>query len=394
MNYNINQNLLNSVESPIKISKDWIPQNSQSIINLSQGVPSEPPHFLLRELSDVSSQPSSYKYGDIRGYVPFRNSFKDDINTQYQSDISVNNVQITSGCNSAFYMVLIGLMRPNCNIVIQSPYYFNHKMTVDQLGVHSRYLPSDSNNSFIPNPQDVSGLVDENTVAVVLISPNNPTGTSIPPKVISDIHSICTKSDIPLIIDETYRSFSHFDKPHNLLSSDGLKNLISLHSFSKDTALPGARLGAIVASEDFLLQMEKVADCFQICPQMVAQIALSNVYSNLSEFKKEQSKSLIEKHKILAKIINSLSNGWSISSAGAYYAYVKYPYNINSIQVAETLAKKFGLIVLPGSFFTNNSTSNDNFHLRISVANVNIEMLEKSFEKLKAFDECILHNSN
>lgn len=387
VNYKPSKTLVNSKLPPIQQAKQWLADFEGEVsYNLSQGVPIDPPPLILQqELSRQSITSNVYQYGDISGQSSFKKSFLKDLNNHYKSSLSTDKLLITPGANAAFYTTILALTQfeENNNVILQSPFYFNHEMTLSQLNVKTKLLDCQSINSFIPVPDDLTKLIDENTRAVVLVTPNNPTGVSIPSSVLEECLHICSINRIPLILDETYRSFCAFTKPHSLYSK--LSNLISLHSFSKDLAIPGLRLGSIVAQDDFIHQCLKIADCYQISSSNLAQSAIAPIYEDLNDFKLYQKKSLAEKHSILRSLIDELDR-WQITSSGAYYAFIRYPFPQSSVKIASVLANKFGVLTLPGSFFTTDDKNDANYHLRISVANVTQQTLIETKQRWLDFD--------
>lgn len=387
--FKLSRTLINSKLPPIQQAKQWLAEfEGQVSYNLSQGVPIDPPSPLLQqELSRRSTTNSVYQYGDISGHPAFKDAFSKDLNDYYKSTLSTDNLLITPGANAAFYTSILALIQfgENNNVILQSPFYFNHEMTLSQLGVATKLLDCQSVNSFIPVPDSLTQLIDVNTRAVVLVTPNNPTGVSIPSSILEQCLRICSDNDIPLILDETYRSFCSFTQPHSLYSTK-LPNLISLHSFSKDLAIPGLRLGSIVAHNDFIHQCLKISDCYQISSSSLAQSAIAPIYEDLSEFKQFQKTSLLEKHLLLKSIIEDL-NGWQISSSGAYYAFIRYPFPQSSIEIASIFSKEFGVLTLPGSFFTTDDKNDANYHLRVSVANVTQQTLIETKQRWANFDK-------
>ena len=118
-------------------------------------------------------------------------------------------------------------------------------------------------------------LLAGSTTAIVLVSPGNPTGITIPPERIVEFAELAKAHDLAFIIDETYRSFRPTETAAHPLFGDPTwrDTVISLHSFSKDLAIPGYRVGAVVAGEPARLEALKILDCVAICAPPIGQIA-------------------------------------------------------------------------------------------------------------------------
>lgn len=146
-------------------------------------------------------------------------------------------------------------------------------MTLQMIGITPIPLPTWPSHSFLPSLLDCEHLITPRTRAIVLISPNNPTGATYPPSLLESLAVFAKAKGVALILDETYRDFllsSEGDQgaPHALFqrSSDleWRSTLVHLFSFSKSYAIPGQRLGAIVASPSLLQQIATVLDCIQV----------------------------------------------------------------------------------------------------------------------------------
>ena len=115
----------------------------------------------------------------------------------------------------------------------------------------------------MPRAADAEPLITPRTRAIVLVTPGNPSGVTIDPAGIAAFAELARRHDIALIVDETYRSFRGTDEPAHHLFADPHwdRTLVSLHSFAKDLAIPGYRVGAVVASPEVNRQVCKLLDC-------------------------------------------------------------------------------------------------------------------------------------
>ncbi len=157
-------------------------------------------------------------------------------------------------------------------IVMTSPFYFNYRMWLDMTGVKTVLLPHAKDNPASPDLAAAEKLIGPKTRALVLISPNNPTGAIYPPEEIRAAYELCKRKKIAFILDETYRDFMPgWPVPHDLFADkDWPETLIHLYSFSKSFSLPGYRVGAIVADPKLLTEIAKAMDCVAICARASA----------------------------------------------------------------------------------------------------------------------------
>lgn len=169
------------------------------------------------------------------------------------------------------------------------------------------------------------------------------------------------------ILDETYRDLlptnweghevaGRRPRPHSLFGNAAQQRidahwteyLIHVYSFSKSFAVPGYRLGALVASPKLLEQTLKIIDTQTICPAQTAQAALAWAIPDTLDWRNAMREDLNERLKVFSDAIHSL-DGWSVTSAGAFYAWVKHPFEGHtSAQVVQAMISQCGVSALPG----------------------------------------------
>ena len=155
--------------------------------------------------------PSVATYAPQPGLPALRSAFAADLSSAYGGEVVADDVLITAGCNQAFCIVASALAGPGDNMLVQDPFYFNHGMWLDVEEIEGRRIPNDD--GLIPNAEASAALIDERTTAIVLVSPGNPTGVTVPPERIAEFAALAKAKDLALIIDETYRSFRPTETP-------------------------------------------------------------------------------------------------------------------------------------------------------------------------------------
>jgi aspartate/methionine/tyrosine aminotransferase len=254
-------------------------------------------------------------------------------------------------------------------VIVPTPWYFNHEMTLRMLGIEPRPLMTDPDAGFVPDVAACEALIDDKVRAVLLVTPNNPTGAVYPPALIAAFLDLARRKGIALILDETYRDFMPEGSvaPHEAFRApDWEDRLIHLYSFSKAYAVPGWRLGALVAGETAQADIAKVLDCLQICPPRAAQTAITWAIGALGQWRHEERAAINARAATFASAIASVP-GWKLDQIGAYFAYVRHPFQgVDAIGVGEMLAKRWGLLALPGPYFGPGQEN----HLRFAFANV------------------------
>src|SRR5215216_6135239 len=166
----------------------------------------------------------------------------------------------------------MALARSGDNIILPAPFYFNHQMWLTMQGIEVKVLPTLKDASAVPSPAEAAALIDERTRAIILVTPNNPTGAVYPSSCISEFFELAQSSEIALVMDETYKDFrTKLSPPHDIFTRpDWRGTFVQLYSFSKVYALTGYRVGSVIADEAFLSQVEKIMDCVSICAPRIS----------------------------------------------------------------------------------------------------------------------------
>ncbi len=347
-------------------------------IDLCQAVPGYAPHpDLLAHAAVAASDPAMAKYGPIAGDLALRSAYAGTL-----SGVSPDQVAITAGCNQAFFVTLLTIASAGDSILLPTPWFWNHQQSCDMLGITPRPLPCDAEHGFVPSVMDAERLIDSTTRAIVLISPNNPTGAVSPPETIAAFAALCRDRGIWLILDETYRDFlpAGQDRAHALFDDpnwDG--HIIGLYSFSKAYCVPGFRLGAVTTSPAMVGHLTKALDSLHICPNRVAQSAVAWGIRALSDWRTANRDLINERANHLRQAFASVPE-WPVASLGAYFAYVRHPYRgTSSAAVAEHLTAELGAICLPGSAF---GPGQEDF-VRVAFANAGAAALDELAGRLR-----------
>ncbi|KAK4052052.1 hypothetical protein OIV83_002346 [Microbotryomycetes sp. JL201] len=394
-------------------SESYDPSTNGDLINLAQGVPGAPPPARVLELlAQSSSDPSTTRYGDLRGDSGLREEFCKDVNTVYGADVDsdAENV-ITSGANLAFAVTVLGLAKTGEEIILPTPWYFNNEMQMTMLGIKTVPLVCQAP-TFQPDPSTCRRLITNKTRAIVLVSPNNPTGAIYSHELLQEFAALAKEFKIALVLDETYRDFlPEGYRPHDLFSDPSWRQyLIQLFSFSKvclgnvdkcslaaleqtnrSYAIPGHRLGSIIGPQPFMQQLHKALDCFQICPARPAQRVLEWSISNTRQWREATRDEILIRQRVFKDVIANecRETGWKVCVGGGYFAYVMHPFErVSSEEVAKELASKVGVVVLPGTFFSPGFEDVDqDRYLRFSIANVDVDTLRKVPSRLNKLVE-------
>ena len=384
MTYAVNPAIHRIEAPPIMEAQSWIRPGlrNRKLLNLCQAVPSWPSaEELDNEVARLAHQPGISLYTDIFGIPELRVALADHLSADYRGHVAAENVCITSGCNQAFAAAIMATCKAGDNVIVPVPYFFNHTMWLGMLSVEARYAGAFGEGVTHPRPEDAAKLIDANTRAIVLCSPNNPTGSIYPPEVIDAFFDLAKQHAIVLVIDETYKDFRAGAAPsHSIFSKPGWEDaFIHLYSFSKVFSMTGYRIGSITGSARILGEIEKILDCMIICPPHISQRAALFALSSLDQWKKGKIAMMQGRLEALRKAFGRNGLKYEMVSSGALFAYVKHPFTDETAkQVAMRLAGEHDVLCLPGSMFGPGQER----YLRIAFANAEASDMETLVDRL------------
>lgn len=380
---------------PIAEAMSWVRQGprNRDLINLCQAVPSYPPaEDLQTEFGRIALLPGTGGYTDIYGVPALRAAYAAHVGADYQAPVAPDHVAITTGCNQAFAAAVMAVAKAGDDVVIPVPYYFNHQMWLTMLGIGMRTIPAFAEGRTHPSAEEAAAAIGPRTRAIVLCTPNNPTGAVYPPEVIAAFFDLAQSRGIALILDETYKDFRPDPAPaHGLFQRpDWNRTLIQLYSFSKVYALAGYRLGAMTAGPDILFEAAKILDCMTICPPQITQQGVIYALRELDAWKRGKLSMMAARLSAIRTAFGRKALGYELISSGAYFAYIRHPFRGEpSKAVAMRLAQEHDVLCLPGSMF---GPGQEDF-LRLAFANVDAALMEPLVDRLLETTSRIPHKA-
>ena len=386
----VNPNMVATFAPPVMEARRWIEgvafAADRPLINVSQAAPMEPPPRALREaIAEMAvNDTEAHLYGPVLGLPELRAEIAGCWSRDYAGMIAPEQVAITSGCNQAFTAVMTTLAAPGDDVLIPTPWYFNHKMHLDMAGV--RAIPLATHRDMLPDPGEAEALIGPRTRAIVLVSPNNPAGAEYPADLIAGFAQVARRHGLALVLDETYRDFdSRAVPPHPLFRDpDWHETLIHLYSFSKAFRLTGHRVGAVIAGVDRLRELEKYLDTVTICPNQIGQRAALWGLRNLRQWLAGEREEILARRAAVRDRFGTLSaSGWTLKGLGAYFAYLEHPFTPSSGDLAPLLVRSAGVLMLPGTMFRPEDDPLGPREFRIAFANVDADGIASLFKRLE-----------
>lgn len=351
----MNRLVRRAIDSPIGTTYELLDLRAgeRDLLDLAQAAPQYPPApEVTAHIAAVAQDPHGADYVEIAGLPKLREAFAAELSDAYRGTVRPENVVVTAGCNQAFCLAVSALAAPGDEVILALPYYFNHDMWLRMNGIRPRYL--EPGPDLVPTPADCRALMTDKVRAIVLVTPGNPSGVTLAPDAIAEFAALAAEHGVALIVDETYRSFRGTQEPAHALFADPAwrQTVISLHSFSKDLAIPGYRVGAVVGGEEFNRQLLKLLDCVAICAPRVGQEAAWAGLTMAGEWRKERAAEVAAKKDTFTRIMAGRPGGFELLSAGGFFGWVRHPFEgLHTEDVVGRLVVKHDTLVIPGTAF-------------------------------------------
>ena len=353
-----NINNLNSrmerVQLPlIPIVSELIAQN-RGTISLGQGVVNyPPPNEAIAELQTFLSQGRNHLYQSVTGIEPLVEAIAQKL--AIDNEIMVNGengIVVTAGSNMAFLNAILAITVAGDEIILNTPYYFNHEMTVTMANCQPVLVATDSNYQL--DLKAIAQAITSKTKAIVTISPNNPTGAVYPAADLKAVNDLCCDRSIYHISDEAYEYFTYDGIKHTSPGSfsHSAAHTISLFSLSKAYGFASWRIGYMVIPQHLLLPIKKVQDTNVICPPVVSQYAALGALSAGKSYCQKHLTEIAKVRTVVATQLEEIDDLCAIApSSGAFYFFLKINTKLNDLKLVKQLIENYRVAVIPGSTF-------------------------------------------
>jgi len=349
---------MDAVQSPIIPVVGQLINSSPGTISLGQGVAYyNPPEEAIARLSQFLENPENNKYKAVIGIPPLLTVIAAKLTAENQIKINQNNcIVVTAGANMGFMNAILAISSPGDEIILQTPYYFNHEMAIIMANCRPVLVSTDAHYQL--RPEAIAQAITEKTKAVVTISPNNPTGAVYSEEALREVNQICKEKGIYHISDETYEYFTyegikHFS-PGSIYQSNN--HTISLFSLSKAYGFASWRIGYMVMPKHLLDAVKKVQDTILICPPVISQYAALGALEAGKSYCEKHLKEIAAVRKIVLESLKEVENLCTVAPAkGAFYVFLKVQSKINDFELVERLIKEHKVAVIPGSTFGMNN---------------------------------------
>lgn len=344
---------MQSVQSPIIPVVGEMILQVPGTISLGQGVVNYgPPPQAIDQITRFLADPDNHKYQAVEGIPPLLAAIATKLKTENGIEIgNQNRIVVTAGSNMGFVNTVLAIADPGDEIILQTPYYFNHEMAVRMANCHPVLVATDA--QYQLRPAAIRQAITPRTRAIVTISPNNPTGAVYPEAALREVNQICQERGIYHIHDEAYEYFTYGVTPFSPGAiAHSHPYTISLFSLSKAYGFASWRIGYMVIPAHLMPAVMKIQDTIAICASVVSQYAALGALQAGAGYCRQQLQSIAQVRQLCLHEFAAIQDICTVPPAdGAFYFLLKVHTDLHPLKLVEQLIQDYKVAVIPGSTF-------------------------------------------
>jgi aspartate aminotransferase len=389
--------LANIKTSAIRRTSAWLAlaKDKREIISFGGGAPSlPPPPEFVQKMKDALNDPwRAVSYGGTRGSVDLREAIVRDLHKYGNVELEgPDNIIITHGGTEGIFAGLEALLDPSDEVIIADPTYLGYPEVLKIMDAKAVTLPVYVEDGFQPDIELLKKKVSRRTKALVLLSPDNPTGRVIRPEIAKAIVDLACDHDFWIVCDDAYKH-TVFEGKHTWVSTlpGAEERTLTICSFSKEASIPGLRLGYTYGSIEAIDGMEKYAQYLSLCPETLAQMAMTGYLNDPEAKDRYLSEQIIptyrERSDSMGRYIQEyLPEAKITKPQGAFYYFANFEVYLDKIgltdeEFADELRLKKNVIVIPGDVFGENGKS----HARMTFVSEPDKRIEEGVKRISEY---------
>jgi aminotransferase len=328
-------------------------QGMTDVINLSSGDPEfpTPPHIV--EAAYEAMKNGETHYTMTNGISELRTEI-----TKYYKKFQVDadpesEIIVTPGSQEALYLVFASILNPGDEVLVPNPSYTVYSPIINYLKGKPALFDLDRANNFHMNPDILRKKITSKTKALLLCSPNNPTGTVLNKLDLDEVSSIAKEHDLLVISDEIYSEFIWKGRHQSIAALPDMKErTVIIVSFSKTFSMTGWRLGYLIANQELTSMMLDLQSNIVLCPAAFVQKAGVAALRGSWESVEKMGQIYQERINYVVKRLKEMEGVSCVKPEGAFYVWVDVSKLSSSSEVfCEGLLAKKGLVAVAGTHF-------------------------------------------
>ena len=357
----------------------------QTVIHFEIGRPDFDTPEYIKKAAYESLERGEVFYTSNLGDMGLREQIAKKLNYQNNIPCKAENIMVSVGLSEAIFDALMAVLDPGDEILVPDPVWMNYVNVPKVLGAVPVSYTLKEENGYQMDLEEIREKITDKTKVLVLVTPNNPTGSMLSRETLEGLAKIAIEKDIVIFADEVYERLVYGDQEHvSIASLPGMaERTFTFNGFSKAYSMTGWRLGYVCAPLEYLKEVNKLHQNAVTCAPSFVQkagiVALRDEENEVAEMVKEYKR----RRDYAVKTINEIEGLSCPSPTGAFYIFINCKpvcakSGMTSQELAEYLLEKAGICLVAGSVFGNGGEG----FIRMSFAN-SYENIAEGLRKLK-----------
>jgi aspartate/methionine/tyrosine aminotransferase len=323
-------------------------------ISLGQGVVHYgPPPEAIEAVRAALAKPDTHQYNDGHGIAPLVKRIAAKLAAENGIDVGRGlRIMVTAGANMAFFHAVMATTAPGDEVILPTPFYFNHEMAIEMAGCRAVRVPTDE--GYQLSIDAIARAITGRTRAIVTVSPSNPSGAVLTEASLRAVNALCRAHGLYHIADEPYEYFTYgaarHVSPGSFSGAEG--HTISMYSLSKAFGFAGWRIGYMAYPDALAAAMIKSQDTILICPSIASQAGAAAALDVGRSYCEPYVRELASIRDIVVSELGRLGPLARVPTAdGAFYVLMKVTTTLDPLTLAERLIREYKVAVIPGTAF-------------------------------------------
>lgn len=356
----------------------------EGVISLGVGEPDFITPWSVREACILSLEQGYTSYTANAGLWELRKAISDYLARRFEVLYDpANEIIVTVGASQALDVSLRAILNPGDEVIVVEPSFVSYAPLVSLAGGVPIPIQTSGKHHFKLQPEQIEQVVTPKTKALIICSPNNPTGTVLNRGELEQIARIVAKHDLLVISDEIYAELCYEEQYISFPAIAHMRErTVLINGFSKGFAMTGWRLGFVAAPKDLAAAMLKIHQYTMMCAPTMAQYAAIEALQNGADDVEQMRKSYRQRRNFFVQSLNEIGLTCHMPG-GAFYAFPSIQTTgMTSEQFAERLLLEEKVAVVPGHVFGASGEG----YIRCSYAS-SLEQLQEAIRRMKRFLE-------
>lgn len=365
-------------ESPtVKLNAEAAKLRAQgeAIVHFGIGEPKNktPQNAIASAVEKLNS--GEIKYAPSDGIPSLKKAIVQYTERNYGRTIDPANVVVSDGAKHSISNLLYALINPGDQVIILAPYWVSYPEMVKMVNGNP-VIVTPAEGGFYPKLSEIEKVITPSTRAIIVNSPNNPSGAIFPDELINQIVDLCEKKNIYLFMDDIYHKLVFDGKKiapvYNFTKKDiESTNIIVINGISKTYGMTGFRIGWVIANRKLVKIITNIQSQTTTCNSPICQVAAEAVLTGNQSCVDELVATIQKNRNTMIRGLQSIPGVKVEKPEGAFYCFPDFSaLNKDSMALAELLLKKALVITVPGKDFGMEG------HLRLSYAGAASEVAE------------------